>query len=340
MMRYERRNTLRTGAIGLTVVALVAAAATSIASLPFVGDSRTFTAEVADAAGLRVGDDVTQYGVTVGRVSGMELDGDHVDVEFTVDGHARLGSRTSLSISTATVLGTRVAHLTSDGPGELEPGAVIGRERTTVPYDLTSALGDLTRAAQDIDTGQLADSLRAVNDVLEQTPSELAPAVAGVGSLSQTIATRDEQLEALLRKANEVSGVLADRSDAIDDLIGDVDVILGELVERRHTVETLFANVRALSQSLEHVIADNRAALTPALDSANRALAVLGRNRQNIGQAIESLAPYITELGEAVSSGPFFSSYITNLLPAQMIEPALRTALNEAGIPYPIKGDK
>lgn len=340
MMRYERRNTLRTGVIGLTVVALVAVTATSIGSLPLVGNARTFTAEVADAAGLRVGDDVMQYGVAIGRVTSMELDGDHVDVGFDVDGQARLGSRTSMSISTATVLGTRVVHLTSAGPGRLEPGAVIPRARTTVPYDLTSALGDLTRAAQDIDTGQLADSLRAVNDVLSQTPSELAPAVDGIGRLSQTIAARDDQLEALLKKANEVSAILADRSADIDDLIYDVDVILGELVERRRTVETLFANVRTLSQSLANVIADNKATLTPALDSANRALEVLGRNRQNLGKAIDSLAPYITELGEAVASGPFFSSYITNLLPAQMIEPALRVALNDAGIPYPIKGDK
>ncbi|MCF8571249.1 MCE family protein [Gordonia sp. HY002] len=340
MMRYQRRNTFRTGVIGVTVVVLVAATATSVQSLPFFGDGRSFTAEVADAAGLRVGDDVMQYGVTVGRVSSMELDGDHVDVMFDVDDQARLGSRTSMSISTATVLGTRVVTLTSDGTGELPAGSVIPRDRTSVPYDLTSALGDLTHAAQDIDTGQLADSLRAVNDVLDQTPAELEPAVAGLGALSRTVAERDEQLRALLTKADQVSGVLADRSEAVADLIGDVDVILGELVERRRTVETLFANVTTLSQSLQNVIADNKAALGPALDSANQALTVLGRNRQNIGKAIDSLAPYITELGEAVSSGPFFSSYITNLLPAQMIEPALRTAMNDAGIPYPIKGDK
>lgn len=338
MMRYERRNTLRTGVIGLIVVVLVSAAATSVRSLPLLGDSRTFTAEVADAAGLRVGDDVMTHGVAVGRVTALDLDGDHVDVAFEVGPHARLGSLTSMRISTATVLGTRVVHLTSDGPGQLTPGSTIPRDRTTVPYDLTSALGDLTRAAQGIDTDQLADSLRAVNDVLEQTPAELAPAVAGIGRISQTIVKRDEQLAALLRKANEVSGILAARSGDIAELIDDVDVILGELLQRRRTVSTLFANVTTLSRSLQDVIADNKATLTPALESANQTLAVLGRNRQNIGKAIDSLAPYITELGEAVASGPFFSSYITNLLPAQMIEPALRTALNDAGIAYPIKG--
>ena len=335
MMRYERRNTVRTGVIGLTVVALVAAAATSVQTLPLLSGARTFTAEVGDAAGLRVGDAVMQHGVTVGRVTSMSLDGTHVDVQFRVDGDARLGEDTGLSISTATVLGTRVVQLRSAGDGTLRPGSVIPIERTTVPYDLTTALTDLTRAAQGIETDQLAESLRTVNDVLTQTPEELGPAVAGLGALSETIARRDAQLESLLAKANQISGVLAERSEAIDELIGDVDQILGELLSRRQTVETLFANVNLLSQSLEAVIDDNRATIGPTLDSVNETLTVLGRNRENLGEAISSLAPYVTELGEAVASGPFFSSYIANLLPGQMIEPFLRVALNDAGIPYP-----
>lgn len=335
MMRYERRNTFRTGIIGLVVVALVAAASTSVQSLPLLAGARVYTAEVADAAGLRVGDDVMQHGVTVGRVTSMELDGAHVDVRFRVDGQARLGDETSMSISTATVLGTRVVQLRSAGADALRPGAVIPLDRTTVPYDLTAALTDLTRATEAVDTDQLAESLRTVNDVLSQTPSELGPAVAGVGALSRTIAERDAQLESLLAKANQISGVLAERSESINELIGDLDVILRELLARRKTVDTLFANVTLLSQSLDKVVTDNKATLGPALESVNTTLTVLGRNRKNIGEAISSLAPYMTELGEAVASGPFFSSYIANLLPGQMIEPFLRVALNDAGIPYP-----
>lgn len=335
MIRYERRNLFRAGLIGVVLVILVGTCATKIAALPLTSTGRVFTAEFADAAGLKVGDPVQQVGVTVGRVLSMSLDGDHVDVRFRVDGQARLGSATTVSISTATALGTRNLAVRSAGSAPLQPDDVIPRSRTRVPYDLTAALGDLAASTKATDTDQLADSLRAVNDVLSQTPQHLRPAVEGLGALSATVAQRDEQLRALLDKANQVSGVLAQRSDNIATLIGDADVILAELVQRRSAVETLFANVTALSRSLSAVIADNRAQLGPMLTSVDGVLQILERNRTNIGTAISSLAPYVTELGEAVSSGPFFSSYITNLLPGQVIEPFIRQAMAAQGITMP-----
>ena len=70
-------------------------------------------------------------------------------------------------------------------------------------------------------------------------------------------------------------------------------------------------------------------------DDLAAVLAVLERNRDNIALAIDRLGPYATELGEAVASGPFFNSYIQNLLPMQIIEPALTRALDDAGITVP-----
>ena len=66
-------------------------------------------------------------------------------------------------------------------------------------------------------------------------------------------------------------------------------------------------------------------------ESVDAVLDVLTRNRENIALAIARLGPYATELGEAVTSGPFFNSYIQNLLPTELIEPALTDALERAG---------
>ena len=54
-----------------------------------------------------------------------------------------------------------------------------------------------------------------------------------------------------------------------------------------------------------------------------------------MAEAIQRLGPYATELGEAVASGPFFNSYIQNLLPMEVVEPALNDALTRAGIGVP-----
>ena len=143
----------------------------------------------------------------------------------------------------------------------------------------------------------------------------------------------------MLRHAEEVTAVLAERSTAIDSLIVDADRILAELDRRRSSLDTLFANVQALSVEIGHLIADNESQLAPALQKVDSVLDILTRNRDDIALAIQRLGPYATELGEAVASGPFFNSYIQNLLPAQIIEPALTAALEGAGI-APVGGGR
>ncbi|KQR98238.1 mammalian cell entry protein [Williamsia sp. Leaf354] len=335
MNRYDRVDTVRTGAVGLIVTVLVAVAAGNVATLPFLSSEREYTAQFADAGGLQVGAEVEVAGVASGRVRSIDLDGAHVEVAFTVSGNPSLGESTRASIATATVLGTRNLRLTSEGGGALRAGSEIPLARTTSPYDLSTILGDLARSTAATDTDQLADSFRALDDTLSQTPDDLRSAVDGVGRLSQTVAARDADLRSLLDRARRVTGVLAQQSEQINTLVLAADEILGELDRRRQTVETLFANVSALARSLTDLVRDNRAQLTPTLTRVNSVLGVLRDNRDNIGKALADLGPYVTELGEAVASGPFFSSYITNLIPGQIIEPFIRDAMARQGLPTP-----
>ena len=73
-------------------------------------------------------------GLSVGRVSGVKLDGTKVLVDFTVRNGVELGDRTEAAIKTETVLGTKMLELTPRGDGELT--GTIPLERTKSPYDL------------------------------------------------------------------------------------------------------------------------------------------------------------------------------------------------------------
>ena len=71
------------GLIGLAVAAL-AAVGTVVLSSSSLG-TRTCHAELEQTAGLRVGESVQVAGVDVGEVRGIQLAGDRVLVEFTID---------------------------------------------------------------------------------------------------------------------------------------------------------------------------------------------------------------------------------------------------------------
>ncbi|MEE2058902.1 MCE family protein [Rhodococcus artemisiae] len=325
-------NQVRVGVVGTAAIIVVVLCTLNLQSLPFVDAGNTYRARFVDAGGLNTGDVVQVSGKGAGRVTDIEIDHDAVAVTFTVTDDVTLGIDTTVEIATATALGARHLRVRPAGAGLLDPDTTIDVDRTTAPYQLTDALGDLTETAAELDAEQLRTSLNVLSDTLRDTPDDVSAALDGVMRLSDTVASRDESLRDLLRHAEEVTTVLAERSTAIDSLILDADRILAELDRRRSSLDTLFANVQALSVEVGNLIVDNAAQLEPTLQKVNSVLEILTRNRDDIALAIQRLGPYATELGEAVASGPFFNSYIQNLLPAQVIEPALTAALEGAGI--------
>ncbi|WP_285189287.1 MCE family protein [Rhodococcus sp. MEB041] len=327
MERFRTVDTVRTGIVGTFLVVIAAVAAMNAAALPIVSAGTSYSGLFLDTGGLETGAAVEVAGVRVGTVTDIAVAGQAVLVTFSVEGKVLPGIDTRLAIATETVLGTKNLRMDPRGDGRLSTTEPVGLDRTTSPYQLTDALGDLTDDAAGIDTEQLTDSLAATTEMLDRTPDDLGRAIDGVGRLSATVASRDESLRDLLASAEKVTGVLADRSAQVDTLIVDAATVLAELDRRRGAVDTLFGTVTRLADQLRGLVADNEAELAPTLASLDSVLTVLTDNKADISAAIENLGPYVTQLGEAVSSGPFFNSYIQNLIPGQVISPFIRAAL-------------
>ncbi|MFW0871864.1 MCE family protein [Rhodococcoides corynebacterioides] len=331
-MTPRSRDATRLGLIGSTLVAAATLAAVNVPALPYLSAGATYSGRFLDAGGLETGASVEMAGVTVGTVTGIEVDGDAVLVRFTMTDVAA-GADSRLSIATETVLGTKSLRVESRGDGRLSTSAPVALDRTTSPYVLTDALGDLTDDAAGIDVDRLTDAMAATTDVLQRTPDSVGRVLDGVGRLSRTLASRDEALRDLLSSAERVTAVLAERSGTLDALLQDAAVVLAALDERRSVVDTLAGNVTRLSDRLRALVAENENELAPALDDLQSVLSVLSGQRDAIAAAITELGPYVTQLGEAVSSGPFFDSYIQNLIPGQIISPVLRATLGLPAAP-------
>lgn len=311
-MAKGERNLARIGIIGVAVSACLVLAGLQYDRLPFLFGNVRYEAMFEDAGGLMPGDYVTLAGVNVGKVESIELDGAEVRVAFSMDEGVRLGASSGADVKTNTILGRKSLQVTSEGDDVMKVGSTIPLERTNSPYSLNDALGDLTSTVADLDTNQLNESLNAVSETLSDTPPELRAALDGVTRLSQSINSRDESLKDLLARAEGVTGILADRSDQINALILDGNQLLGELDRRRNAISELITNVSAVSQQLTGLVQDNEQQMKPTLDKLNSVVANLQNNKDNIGQALEGLAPYARSLGEAVGSGPFFMAYVAN----------------------------
>jgi phospholipid/cholesterol/gamma-HCH transport system substrate-binding protein len=323
------RNRAVVGLVGTLVVIAVVVAAFSYDRLPFIKNTSDYSAYFAEAGGIKPGSDVRVSGLSVGTVSDIRLQGTKVLVDFTVRDGVDLGNRTEAAIKVETVLGTKMLELTSRGDGRLS--GTIPLERTTSPYDLPTALGDLTVAISGLDTTQLSSSLSTLADTFKDTPPNLKIALEGVAKFSDTLDARDAQLRNLLANANKVTGVLAKRSDQIASLVANTNALLNELLSQRNSLDALMVDLTGVSRQISGLVADNRAQLKPTLDNLNGVLGILDNRKQEIQRTLYLLRRYAMSFGEVLGSGPFFKAALVNL-PGQFAQPFIDSAFSDLGL--------
>jgi phospholipid/cholesterol/gamma-HCH transport system substrate-binding protein len=330
MKSFAERNNLIIGATGVVVIAGAVLAALHYDKLPFINQTKSYSAYFAEAGGLRTDSAVQVAGFRVGQVSSIGLDGPRVLVKFIVDKNINLGDRTEAAIKTKSLLGAKILEVTPRGDGQ-QRGA-IPLNRTTSAYQLPDALGDLTATISGLNTDQLSNSLKVLADTFSETPPEVKIAVQGVARFSQTLDERDAELRNLLANANKAAGVLAQRSDKVVSLIADTNALLLQLESQSDALEHIFRNIASVSEQLKRFIAENRATMKPALDKLNGVLAIVDHRKERVQKSIKLLNAYALSLGEALSAGPFFKSYIVNLLPGQYLQPFIDAAFSDLGL--------
>ncbi len=324
------RNRFVVGLVGIAVLVAVVVAAFSYDKIPFVKGTSEYSAYFAEAGGIKPDSDVRVSGLSVGRVSEVRLDGAKVLVNFTVRNGIELGDRTEAAIKAETVLGTKMLELTPRGDGELT--GTIPLERTKSPYDLPTALGDLTTTISGLDTTQLSSSLSTLADTFRDTPPELKVALKGVARFSDTLDNRDAQLRSLLADANKVTTVLGKRSDQIAKLVVDANALLTEILSQRDSVDALMNNLTAVSHQISGLVADNRSQLRPALAKLNGVLEILDNRKKELQRALYLLRRYAMSFGEVLGAGPFFKASLVNLAPGQFSQPFIDAAFSDLGL--------
>nr|WP_055494756.1 MCE family protein [Streptomyces sp. TP-A0356] len=319
MKPFRERNPAVVGAVGLTTLVLLTVAAFNADSLPLIGDGDTYSAAFSEAGGLKPGDEVRIAGVEVGKVKGVDLEGDHVRVTFKVKGGPAFGTATGASIRVRTILGAKYLALLPKGPGRLRPGSEIPLRRTVSAYDVVQAFSDLTTTTEQVDTGRLAKALDTISTTFQDSPAEVRASIKGLSRISRAVASRDEALRELLKHANGVTGVLAAHTKDFSALVKDGDQLFKEISRRRAAIHALLKTSALLGIELSGLVEDNRAQIGPALRNLDTFVRMLERNQASLDRSVKLLAPYIRVFTNTLGNGRWFDSYIQNLVAAPVV---------------------
>lgn len=314
---------IRHGFIGVVLIVLVIAIGLRPTQLASLATDIQYRAQFAQAGGLTTGNDVTIAGIKVGTVADVALQDGQALVKFGLDSSISLGSQTTAHIRTGSLLGQRILTLDSEGPDTLRAGDVIPATRTTSPYSLTEAVGDLAADIAGTDTATLNQSLDALSTTIDAVAPDLGSTFDGLTRLSRALNARNQTLGELFKNVSDVSGILSARSQQVNTLILNANDLLDVLVAKRQAIVDLLANTSVVAQQLSGLVHDNQAKLAPTLEKLNAVTAILQKNRDNIAKALPGLAQYELTSGELVASGPYYQAMIANLAVPQLLQPFL-----------------
>ncbi|MBF6085445.1 MCE family protein [Nocardia cyriacigeorgica] len=326
-----KRSPAFIGVLGLVMVLLVTMSAFFLDRLPIIGAGISYSAEFSEAAGLDRGDEVRVAGVKVGSVSGVRLDGDRVVVDFRTR-DTWIGDETTASIQIKTLLGQKYLALDPQGSRVADPSERIPLSRTVSPYDVIDAFSDAARTLDEIDTTQLATSMRVLSDAFATTPPHIRSAIDGVTRLSNTVAKRDDELRKLFAATKKTTQVLADRNAEFERLLTSGGQLFAELNIRQQAISQLLAGAQTVSTELSALVADNEKQIGPALTNLQAVIDLLNANQANITKTLELAAPFYGLYANVLGTGRWFDAVIVNITPPGLPEiPGYRPPVRTLG---------
>jgi phospholipid/cholesterol/gamma-HCH transport system substrate-binding protein len=245
----------------------------------------------------------------------VELDGTHVRVDFVVDRGVKLGDKTGAEMKIKTLLGQKYLKLNPAGEGRLKEGSEIPLDRTVAAYDVVTAFTDLANTTERIDTAQLARALDTLSTTFKNTPAEVRASLDGLSRLSRNVAKRDDELKKLLEHSNVVTKILADRNQELVKLLKDGNTVFQAVQARRALVHELLVSTQKLAAQVTALVRENRKDLSPTLQKVNAVLATLLANQNALDASIRGLAPFARVFTNTLGTGPWFDTYVQNLVP-------------------------
>jgi virulence factor Mce-like protein len=254
------------------------------------GEQLTYRAEFSDVAGLVEGDEVRIAGVRVGQIVGIglaeETDRPVAMVEFEVSSDVPLPADVEALIRYRNLVGQRYIALTEgEGSGgrTLEDGALIPLAQTTPALDLTVLFGGfrpLLQALTPADTNRLSFE---IIQVFQGEGGTVESLLGRIGSLTNSLADRDQVIGSVIDNLTTVMGTLAARDEQLSGLVVSLQEFVTGLAGDREVIFDSLATIDQLATTTSGFLADARAPLTADI----QALDDLSRNLGDTGDVVE-----------------------------------------------------
>jgi phospholipid/cholesterol/gamma-HCH transport system substrate-binding protein len=277
--------------VGIVAVLVMTACVLAILLLnrSFFSSGYTIEARFANAAGIAKGTEVMEAGVNVGTVSSVQVHGNAVDAQLSVNRSVVLPHTTTAAVEVETLLGVVDVTLkpVSGWDDPLKPQALI--TDTSVPtefYELQNTAHALLSQTNAKALNNFVTSLAAIT---KDKQTQVAQIISGLGALTSTVDQRSGQVSQLIDSANTLSSTLAGRDQQLLSIVNNLDTVSTGLAANNQDLSNLITNVDAMAGQTNSLVSQDSPALTSLLKSLHADLTVVGQHQEDLAEGVSYL---------------------------------------------------
>ncbi|MDI2029227.1 MCE family protein [Saccharopolyspora sp. TS4A08] len=292
---------LATGLLGVTI------ANTSVG--PTTGYSARFT----DVTGLNEGDDVRIAGVKVGQVRSIEIaERRQAHVEFTLYGDRALPRSTTASIKYRNLVGQRyLAVERGEGTREMLPeGATIPIDRTRPALNLTALFNGFKPLLQALSPEDVNKLSHAIIQTLQGEGGTAQSLLAHIGSLTRTLASRDQVIGEVISRLNEVLGTVNSRNAELDEVLVQTQQVVSGLAADREQIGSAVEGIGQVNEATAGLLAEGRQPLRESIQHLGALAHHLDGHRPLVERFAAGLPDKLNTINRTASYGSWFNYFL------------------------------
>ena len=225
-------------------------------------------------AGLRTGASVLFNGIRVGEVTDLKLDPQRptqVTAGISVDKTAAVRPDTEVGLEFQGLTG--IAALSLKGGNPTTPALVGAKDNPPLLTAPPNATQDVTQAVR--------DSLRKLQDFVDENRATFHSALTNLDTFSATLARNSGRVDATLQDLNKFSAVLAKNSERIDHIAEGLQGLTGGADGKSGDINEMARSFRSLAEHLDQRTADLATGIAKLTSAGTRTLTTFDKAVKN-----------------------------------------------------------
>lgn len=286
--------------------------AATIGNISFGGQT-SYAGTFSDVTGLLPGNDVRIAGVKVGSVDKIELSGRNLaKVSFSTDSSRTIPESAIARLRYRNLVGERYIAIT-EGPGSTRPlaaNATLPLAQTRNALDLTVLFNGFKPLFQALDPASVNKVAFELVQTLQGEGGTVKSLVARTGSLTNSLADRDQVIGRVIDNMTQVLATVDDRGNQLSELIVQLRRLAGGFAADRQAIGASLDGISNLTSATAGLLVDVRAPLRDDIAQLGTLATTLDNNSATIDGVLTRLPDKLNRIVGTATYASWFNFYL------------------------------